>query len=101
MIPTDHDHDENGNCIPPEWMAPPAWRFSGWDIAGVAFHTAMGVSQAISGGFSLLAQECAAMANYSRREYDAQQARRAQLEAQRAMGADLRAIIEGPDGGSS
>ena len=74
----------------------PSWRFSLWDVAGIALHTAAHIAGDVAQGLGLLSREFAAMANNSRQTYDLQQAEEAQREAQEAIGADLRALIEGP-----
>lgn len=100
MTEIPHEHDAEGNCIPPEGgfpvvFTPPTWRFSMWDIAGIAFHTVSGVLQSLGSGTGLLAQECAAMANWTRQKQDLEQAQAEQEKVKAAMAEDLRAMIEG------
>lgn len=89
----DHEHDEDGNCIYLSEL--PAWRFSLWDMTGIALQVAGGVFSVVSQGFHLAARESAAMANYRRQNYDLRQAQKAREAQQRAMSNDLRALIEG------
>lgn len=72
----DHDHDEDGNCIMPDDhpLFPgglPTWRFSLWDIAGIAITTAGGAALAIGQGLQIMAREFNAMANWTRAQHEA------------------------------
>lgn len=95
MSTVPHEHDDEGNCIEPETgfyaIALPNWRFSLWDIAGIAATGVGGVFSVAGQALNLVARECSAMANWKRQEYDLQQA-----EAQRHEVAEtLRALVEG------
>lgn len=102
-----HEHDEDGNCIPPEngfyAQALPTWKFSFWDVAGVALSISGGMASVAGQGLAYLARECAAMANWKRQNYElalAQRQREAEVEAyeanQRQMAEYLRGIVDGP-----
>lgn len=87
----EHDHNDFYE------VEPPSWKFSLWDVAGIALQTTGGILAALAGGAHLLSQECAASANRSRKTWDLRQAERKQAEAQAEIGADIRALIEGPE----
>lgn len=87
-------NDDDSSMYSPEL---PCWRFSLWDIPGIALHTGAHILNALSSGAALLAQECAASANRSRQNYDLREAQRLNQAAQAEIGADLRALIEGPE----
>ncbi len=106
MIP--HEHDEDGNCIPPEngfyAQELPTWRFSIWDVVGIGFFGIANVLTVTGNAFGLLSRECAAMANWTRQNHDlkvAEAQRKAADEAhlahQRQMAETLRGIVEGPE----
>lgn len=99
----DHEHDEDGNCIPPEngfyATAEPVWKFSFWDVVGIGSAMIGGVFSVTGQGFALLSTQCQAMANWKRQTWDlraAEAARREQVEAyeahQREMAAELARI---------
>lgn len=74
---SDHEHDEDGNCIIPEDhpLFPgglPTWHFSMWDVAGITLATASGVAAALSQGLQVMAREFNAMANWTRAEHEAE-----------------------------
>lgn len=89
----DHEHNEEGWTV----VEPPAWKFSLWDVAGIAMHVTSGILTACAQGASLMAQECAASANRARNTWDARQEEAERKRAQAAIGEDIRALIEGPD----
>lgn len=96
---SDHEHDDEGNCIPPQngfyATALPTWKFSGWDVAGIALSGIGGLFSVVGQGMNLLARECAAMANWTRQNYELEQAQR-EHDRERAEAAEaLRALVEG------
>jgi len=96
---SDHEHDGEGNCLPPSNdLYPgglPTWRFSLWDIVGIAATGVGGVFSVAGQAANLFARECAAMANYSRQEFDLRRAQEEYDENQANIANDLRALIEG------
>lgn len=91
-----NEHDECENDHDGFYVAePPAWKFSLWDVAGIALHTAAHCAQGIAQGFALMAQECAASANRARKTWDLREAERKAAEARAEMADDLRALMEG------
>lgn len=101
-----HEHDEDGNCIPPEGVVLysqelPNWRFSLWDVAGITLHTAGGllanIGAVLGTGLGLLARECAAMANNSRQTYDLREAQRLNQAARQEMSRATEAILGLPE----
>lgn len=75
MTEIPHEHDDEGNCIPPEgvaFMQPqmPKWRWSWWDITGIAVATVGGIFSVLGQGCALVQRECAAMAEWTRENYD-------------------------------
>lgn len=105
----DHDHDEDGNCILPEGVAyvqqQPSWKFSLWDMAGIGVATIGGFFGVVNQAANMVSQHCAAMANWTRANYDAEQLQ-AQHEAeveryeqhQLEMAEYLHALVEGDEG---
>lgn len=91
---SDHEHDEDGNCIALEESLP-VWRWSNWDLVGLALVGAANVLGAAGHAIGLLSRECMAMANWERSKYDEQQARKAEEARRHAVAEDLRALIEG------
>ena len=104
-----HAHDEEGNCVEPGGQdgyyaqALPTWKFSLWDVAGIAATGIAGLFTVTGQALNLLSRECAAMANWKRQSHDIQQAEAARREAveayeahQREMAETLRALVEGP-----
>lgn len=94
---SDHEHDEHGNCIIPL----PAWKFSLWDVAGIAITGVAGLFTVLGQAGNLMAREFAAQANYSRQNHDLRvaqeqaKAARAYQEQERAkMAAELERLIE-------
>jgi hypothetical protein len=99
-----HEHDDEGNCIPPEGaymvvQSEPVWKFSLWDVAGVGIALVGGLFSVTGQGFALMSTQCQAMANWKRQTWDiraAEAARREQVEAyeahQREMAAELARI---------
>ena len=95
-----HEHDDEGNCLPPEGyqvqehpLFPgglPTWKWSPWDVAGVAATTTAGLFLTIGQGLNLLARECNAMANWTRRNYDLE----AEWAAEQAAKAELAETYE-------
>jgi hypothetical protein len=99
-LPEEHDHDEYGNClIPNELLRGPVWRFSFWDVLGVAMHTVGGALHACSAGSHALAQEFAAMANWSRNRSEYREQEQAQQEARREMAQAYERLVYGPEPG--
>lgn len=84
------DHEHDGFYV----AEPPSWKFSLWDVAGISLHTAGGVLNVLGQGFVLMAQECSASANRSRKTWDLRQAERKDAEAREAMAADLEHIVD-------
>lgn len=101
MSMSDHEHDDQGNCIPPESpLYPgglPTWRFSPWDIAGIVLTGVGGVFSVAGQTANLLARECSAMANFNRAEFDQARAEREAAIEQWRMADDLRKIVLGED----
>lgn len=100
---TEHEHDDDGNCIVPTDVSGPIWRFSLWDMAGIAFTGIGGLFGVTGQALNLAARECAAMANWTRQNYDIAQAQArrevevAAYEAHRqAVAADLREMLSEP-----
>lgn len=100
MTEIPHEHDDEGNCIPPEngfyAVGLPTWRFSPWDIVGITLTTAGGLFSVVGQGLNLAAREFAAAANYARQNYDLRQAAKAAEEQARSAAEELRALVEGP-----
>lgn len=67
----EHEWDEDGNCAIEVNQDTPCWKFSLWDIAGIAFGTAGGVLISIGTGFGYVNRECQAHAEWKRSQYDA------------------------------
>lgn len=96
MTNVPHEHDEHGNCIPPQGYSVPTWRFSAWDVAGIVTTGVAGLFTVVGQAGNLLAREFAAMANWSRQNSELREAQ-AEWEAQQAAAAeDLRRMVEGP-----
>jgi hypothetical protein len=99
MSQQSHEHDDEGNCIPSDnGLYPgglPTWRFSTWDVVGIALTGVGGVFSVIGQAANLLARECSAMANFERAEFDQRRAEDELAEQQWLMAKDLRALIEG------
>lgn len=96
ILPEDHDHDEDGNCIVPQGlMTLPEWRWSAWDVVGITATTVGGLFSVIGQGLNLIARECGAMANWSRSNRDIQAAQRAQEEARWEMSAAYKELVFG------
>ena len=95
MTNASHEHDEDGNCIPPQGYSVPTWRFSAWDVAGIITTGVAGLFTVVGQAGNLLAREFAAMANWSRQNSELREAQ-AGLDAQRAAAAEeLRRMVEG------
>lgn len=90
----DHEHDEEGNCIIVAQQDVPVWRFSMWDVAGIAAMFAGGILSVGSQAMQLLARECTAAANKSRSDKDARIAERKHAASRRAMARDLRELVD-------
>lgn len=90
---SDHEHDEEGNCIIPQDhpLHPgglPTWRFSAWDAVGIFLTGVGGMFSVVGQAANLLARECNAMANWKRNRFDVAEEQEL-LEAQReAMALD-------------
>lgn len=66
----EHEWDSDGECNIAVTAQEPSWRWSHWDLAGIALHTVSNLFNSIGGGLNLLARECQASANYERACYD-------------------------------
>lgn len=104
---TDHEHDEDGNCVVPTGGATmmvdygiPVWKFSIWDVVSVTIMGVGGVLSALSQAAHLLARECNAQANYSRQTFDLRESERLNTLARREMAADLNELMR-ESGGES
>jgi hypothetical protein len=96
---SDHEHDSEDNCIPPEnGLYPgglPTWRFSMWDVVGITLTGVGGVFSVVGQASNLMAREFSAMANFSRQEFDLRRAQQEYDEHQARIADDLRTLIEG------
>lgn len=81
----------------PQVVEYPKWKFSGWDVAGIAVAGVAGVCLVASQALNLVARELAAMANYSRENYDYYQAKAREDIDREAMAEALRGIVDGED----
>lgn len=106
MSDTDHDHDSEGNCIPPQGgfydTSQPNWRFSFWDVAGISITTIGAVLGTIGHlgtvlhqGANMLARECQAAANFSRQTKELEEAQRLNERARQQMSAGLERMVWG------
>jgi hypothetical protein len=107
----DHDHDDEGNCIPPQSngfyaQELPTWRFSLWDVAGVAVSFVGSVAGSLGSiginfhqACNLISRECQAAANYSRQNYELAEAHRLNEQARAQMSEGLEHLILGPEHG--
>lgn len=68
---SDHEHDDEGNCIIPEGYEPPAWQFDPWNIAGMVLTMASGVGQVAAQGLNMMAQECWTHARWRKQQREA------------------------------
>jgi hypothetical protein len=87
----DHEHDGMYDG------ALPNWRFSLWDVAGIALHTLAGATVQVGNGLGLLAREFAAQANRSRQNFDLREAQRLNEAARREMSQAAEAILGLPE----
>lgn len=96
---SDHDHDEEGNCIgpfPQDSLYPnglPTWRFSGWDVAGILLTGFGGLATVLGQVGHLLARECSAMANWSRAEREHWEVVAAEEAARREMAESYEKLV--------
>jgi hypothetical protein len=102
---SDHEHDEQGNCIVPEnglySQSLPVWQFSMWEMASIGAAVVGGLGGVLMHGANMLAREFAAKANFNRQNHDLKVAReqaraaRAYQEQERAkMAAELERLIQ-------
>lgn len=71
---SDHEHDDEGNCIVPEGYEPPAWQFDPWNIAGMALTMVSGFAQAAGQALNMAAQECWTHARWRKQQREAAEA---------------------------
>lgn len=99
---SDHAHDAEGNCLPPEngfyAQSLPTWKFSVWDVVGIVLTGTGGAVNAFANMLGYIGRECAAQANYSRQNFELAEAHRLNERARRQMAEGLRAIVEGGEG---
>lgn len=105
----DHDHDGEGNCIPPNGFYAqelPNWRFSLWDIAAIGISFVGSVAGSIGSiginfhqGCNLVSREFQAAANNSRQTFELKEAHRLNDAARRQMSEGLERLISGPESG--
>lgn len=109
MSDTDHDHDDQGNCLPPSNgfydVQQPCWRFSFWDIAAVGVSMAGAIIGSIGNigiiinqGTNMLAREFGAAANFQRQTKDLEEAQRLNEAARAKMAEGLRELTDWGDG---
>lgn len=106
----DHEHDDDGNCIPPHpqpsYEVLPNWRFSLWDVAAIGASVVGGIVGSIGNigiivhqGCNMLSREFTAAANFSRQTKELEEAQRLNEAARRQMSAGLeRLVLGGEDG---
>lgn len=111
MSDIDHDHDDQGNCIPPQGdggdsyaQQQPNWRFSLWDIAAISTSFVGSVAGSIGSiginlntAMNMLAREFGAAANFSRQTKELEEAQRLNERARRQMSAGLERMLRGGD----
>lgn len=73
------------------------WRFSAWDILGIASVTVANALVAVANGLAMVSQEFSASANRSRVNADARDRAREAAAARREIGADLQRLIDEED----
>lgn len=108
----DHDHDDDGNCIPPQPTAgfyevsQPNWRFSIWDVAAIGVSFVGSIAGSLGGiginfhqACNLLSREFEAAANFQRQTLDLEEAHRLNEAARRQMSEGLERLISGPESG--
>lgn len=108
MSDTDHDHDEQGNCIPPQGggdfynITQPNWRFSFWDIAAIGTSFVGSIAGSIgsiginfNSAANMLAREFSAAANFSRQTKELEEAQRLNERARQQMSNGLERILRG------
>jgi hypothetical protein len=99
----DHDHDDEGNCVPQQNgfynVSEPDWRFSLWDVAAVGVSVVGAICGSIGNigivinqGTNMLAREFGAAANYQRQTFDLKEAHRLNEEARAKMAEGLREL---------
>lgn len=71
----------------------PCWRWSWWEIPGIASFAIAGVLGSLANGMSLLARECAAAANYQRQNADYAEALAQEKAAQKQAAEGMREIL--------
>lgn len=91
----DHEHDEDGNCIEVQGFILPSWRFSMWDVAGIATTWVAGLFTVTGQAGNLLAREFSAAANYSRANADMREAHEIAERRKQEMAEELRTLVEG------
>jgi hypothetical protein len=104
----DHDHDDQGNCIPPNGYydtSVPNWRFSLWDVAaiGVSFVGSVAGSLGSIGinfhqATNMLAREFGAAAQFQRQTRELEEANRLNEAARAKMAEGLRELTGMGDG---
>ena len=99
---SEHEHDEE--CEAQQAYALPAWKWSNWELVGIGSAVLGGVLNSIAQGCNLLAREAAASANWSRHNYELEQAQAEEEErlerdalVRAEMADELRGIVEGPE----
>lgn len=95
---TDHEHDAEGNCIPPNGLyaqSVPTWKFSLWDVVGITLTGTGAAVNAFANMLGYIGRECSAQANYSRQNFELAEARRLNEHARRQMAEGLRNLVEG------
>ena len=107
MSNIDHDHDDEGNCIPPQGgglydQTQPNWRFSFWDAAAVGVTTLGAIVGTIGHvgtvfhqGCNMLAREFGAAANFSRQTKELEEAQRLNERARQQMSNGLERMLRG------
>lgn len=99
----EHEWDEDGECSIAVEPKEPCWRWSHWDLVGIALHTASSLLVAVGNGLNLLSRECQASANFSRAEFDRAREEYANEVARAEMAGSLEGLVlwgdEQPIGG--
>lgn len=96
---TNHEHDAEGNCIPPEngfyAQSVPTWKFSLWDVVGITLTGTGAAVNAFANMLGYIGRECTAQANYSRQNFELAEAHRLNQAARAEIDRSLREIVEG------
>lgn len=94
---SDHEHDEDDNCIVPDdqQIYLPNWSFKVTDIVGISFAGAAGVLMSTAQMCQLLSREFQAAANYGRDKDKYRRWEREERANRRLLADDLASLERG------